>query len=176
MGETSLALLNIYEFDHEGTTRHVVAFLDVVLAGSRGIDAASIVGDFVPGPGGGFDPQTFRLNPEFAASIVGYMNDVTARSPEIVAEAAAQPGEWLYLIDPRFEPPGDPDADPEPPAGEIVGCFAVDEAGQVVPASFQYNRNHALFDEVDGISGLLSDRKFYDWLHPRSKGGRDQPL
>ncbi len=47
----------------------------------------------------------------------------------------------------------------------MLGAFAVDESGQIVPGSFQYNRNHVFFDQQSGVSGVLSDREFYDWLH-----------
>jgi hypothetical protein len=161
MPDSSLPLLNVYEIDLEGVQAHVVCFVDPVLAGARGIDTASIIGRFQPGPEGDFQAETFELNPAFIARFVDYMNDVAGKTPQIMSEAAKQPGEWLYIVDPRFRG-GDAD---EPPIGDIVGCFAVDEAGQIAPGSFQYNKNHDLFDPERGVSGLFSDRPFYDWLH-----------
>ena len=46
-----------------------------------------------------------------------------------------------------------------------VAYFLRDEAGQIVPGSFQYNKNHTLFDRTHGISGILRDQQFYKWLH-----------
>jgi hypothetical protein len=163
MPDPKLALLNTYEVHQDGVTHHLVCFLDPVLAGSRGIDPRSILGSFTPGEGGTFDLQAFRLNPEFVAAFTQYMNEAATLSPQLLCEAANYPSGWLYIIDPRF-PDDSPEADP--PASEVVGCFAVDDAGQIVPKSFQYNKNHAWFDPETGVSDLLSDRQFYDWLHP----------
>jgi hypothetical protein len=160
--DRSLSLLNVFEVEHDGTTRHVVCFLDSVLAGARGIDSRSVIGEFTPGPGGEFDLASFRLNPEFVEAFTHYMNGEASRDPAIVAQARQHASGWLYLVDPRS--PDDPDSDPPP--SDLVGCFAVDADGQVVPNSFQYNRNHLWFDPLSGVSGLLSDRRFYNWLHP----------
>ncbi len=71
------------------------------------------------------------------------------------------PGQWLYLVDPRNTAPENED----PPGPDMLGCFAVDETGQVVPFSFQYNADHRWFCPDKGPSGLLTDRRFYDWLN-----------
>jgi hypothetical protein len=165
--QSSLSLLNLFEVEHEGSTRHVVCFLDSVLAGARGIDSRSVIGEFQPGASGEFDLASFRLNPEFVEAFTQYMNAEAIRAPEIVGQARDHASGWLYLVDPRAP---DPAAD-ELPAGELLGCFAVDSEGQLVPNSFQYNSNHLWFDPSSGVSGVLSDRGFYDWLHP-VEGGR----
>ena len=46
-----------------------------------------------------------------------------------------------------------------------MGCFAVDGSGQIVPNSFMYNENHRWLEPASGVSGVLEDRRFYDWLH-----------
>lgn len=168
MTTPGLPLLNVFEVEADGARRHLVCFLDTVLAGVRGIDVRSVVGEFVPGPEGGFDPGTFRVNPDFVEAFTRYMNEEAARSPEVVDQARSHPGEWLYIVDPRHRGPSDSD----PPAADVVGCFAVDGSGQVAPGSFQYNTNHAWIDPARGVSGLLSDRRFYDWLHPSPPGRR----
>ena len=156
-----LALLNIFEVeDDEGGMRHLVCFQDTVRAGAEGVRTAAIVGDFTPGEGGDFDPETFRPNPGFAEEIIGYMNAEVGPSPGIAAQAEGQPGSLLYLIDPRSPDPGG-----DVPPTDVVGCFSVDEEGRVVPDSFQYNPNHAWIDPEAGPSGLFQDRAFYDWLH-----------
>lgn len=162
MSEPDLALLNVYEVQADGATHHIVCFLDAVLAGARGIDARAVVGEFTPGPDGGFDPDTFQLNPDFVEVFTQYMNEEPGRSEQVAQEAAANPSAWLYVLDPRHEP----SAATDPPASDVLGCFAVDDHGQVVPNSFQYNREHVLFDPAHGVSGILFDRRFYDWLHP----------
>ena len=50
----------------------------------------------------------------------------------------------------------------------MIGGFAIDEAGQIVPGSFQYNPAHLWFNPETGSSSILVNRKFYDWLHSRS--------
>ncbi|HEX8202444.1 MAG TPA: hypothetical protein VF590_18345 [Isosphaeraceae bacterium] len=153
--------LTQYEVEVEGSTRHFVAFIAPELAQARGLDSASLVGEFTPGPDGGFDVRTFRLNSGFSAALVRYMNEEASRLPEIAAEARAHRGGWLFLIDPRH--PDDPNA--APPDGDVLGGFAVDDAGGIVPDSFRYNPHHRLFDPDSGESGLFADSRFYDWLH-----------
>ena len=160
MNDPALSLLNYYEIDADGVTRHLLCFLEPVRAGAEGIAVRSIVGDFTPGPDGAFDAATFRANPQFIAALTDYMNLEADRSPEIIAQARAQPSVWLYLIDPR-----NPDPNGDIPPTDLVGCFAVDDVGQIVPSSFQYNTNHAWIDPSSGPSGILADRRFYDWLH-----------
>lgn len=164
----SLEMLNLYEVQDEGRPRHFVCFLEPVLAGARGIPGHAIVGEFAPGASGEFDPGTFELNPEFVAAFTGFMNDRAIRSSELVRQARANPGGWLYLIDPRNRTPAD-----DPPPGDLLGAFAIDDSGQAVPNSFQYNRNHVMFDPTSGPSGILMDRQFYDWLH--SEGPESDP-
>jgi hypothetical protein len=91
------------------------------------------------------------------------MNDEASRLPEIVAQAREHRGGWLYVIDPRHP---DDDAGAEPPARDVLGGFRVDENGRILPDSFRYNPGHRLFDPAAGVSGLFSDRRFYDWMHP----------
>jgi hypothetical protein len=155
--------LNVFEVhDDQGRLRHLLAFIEPVLAGSNGIDSRSIVGEITPIEEGGYDPRSLKLNPEFLEAFTQYMNDVQANTPEIAQQAETLPSGWLYIIDPRNH-----DAEGiDPPPTDVVGAFAVDEAGQVVPRSFQYNANHALIDQDRGMTGLFSDRRFYDWLHP----------
>ncbi len=159
--EPSLELLNIYEIDEDGQTRYLVCFLEPVMAGAKGIDGRSVVGEFEPLPDGEFNPHTFQLNPEFVASLTDYMNADAIQAEELQRQAQESPSGWLYLIDPRHQEPS-----AEPPAGDVLGAFAVDDAGQVVPNSFQYNSHHLMFDPEKGPSALLMDRRFYDWLHP----------
>ena len=158
-----LPLLNVYEVsDEQGGTRHLLAFIEPVRAGSAGIDSRSIVGEVTPTEDGGYDPRSLKLNPEFIEAFTDYMNEVQAVTPEISEQARSLPSGWVYIIDPRNTDGSDVD----PPASDLVGAFAVDDSGQVVPGSFQYNSNHALIDQERGMTGLFSDRRFYDWLHP----------
>jgi hypothetical protein len=157
-----LPLLNVFEVtDDQGGLRHLLAFIEPVLAGSNGIDPRSIVGEITPNAEG-YDPRTLQLNPQFIEAFVSYMNEVQAISPAIKEEARTLPTGWLYIIDPRNT---DPEGE-DPPPTDLVGAFAVDDEGQVVPQSFQYNANHVLIDQKRGLTGLFSDRRFYDWLHP----------
>lgn len=161
MAETSLPLLNVFEVQVDGTTRHVLCFLDTVLAGVKGIDARWTIGELTPGPDGTFDASSLTLNPEFIVSVTAYMNERAAHAPAIIAQAAERASQWLYILDPRFRGSAD-----EAPPSEVLGCYAVDDTGQVAPGSFQYNQHHVWFDRTFGVSGLLNDRQFYDWLHP----------
>ena len=156
-----LPLLNIYDLETEDGTVSILCFLDPVLAGAKGIDARSVVGDYVTDPGGDFDAEAFRVNPGFVESLTGFMNEETAASEAIAGQARAIRSDWLYVVDPRDRTA----PDDEPPPSNVLGAFAVDDAGQVVPGSFQYNANHRMFDRQYGTSGLLFDRAFYDWLH-----------
>jgi hypothetical protein len=163
----SLALLNIYEVETEHGPASLLCFLDPVLAGAKGIEPRSIVGEYTARPGTSegdaneFDPEAFRVNPAFVEALTGFMNEEAARSSGVVAGAKALTSDWLYVVDPRDRT----DPDSEPPTANVLGAFAVDEAGQVVPGSFQYNANHRMFDPTFGTSGLLLDRAFYEWLH-----------
>ena len=164
MPEPDLPLLNIFEVQDGGKTRHLVGFLDTILAGAIGIPSHAMVGDFDPDGQGEFDPQTFRLNPEFVTAVTAYMNGGPSLDPGIAEQAAAIPGQWLYVVDPR----NTTDPEEDPPPADVLGCYAVDEAGQVVPKSFQYNKNHRWFDPEAGVSGMLVDRRFYEFVHPRA--------
>jgi hypothetical protein len=158
-----LPLLNVFEIaDDQGKSRHLLAFIEPVRAGSSGIESRVIVGEVKPTDEGGYDPRSLRLNPEFVEAFTAYMNEVIALETQIASQAHDQPSGWVYIIDPRHVE----DPDEATPATEVVGAFAVDESGQVVPKSFQYNANHALIDQQRGMTGLFSDRRFYDWLHP----------
>jgi hypothetical protein len=161
-GNESLPLLNVFEInDDQGVTHHLLAFIEPVRAGSSGIASRSIVGEIRPTQGDGYDPSSLKLNPEFIEAFTDYMNEVQATAPEITDQAKGRPSGWVYIIDPRHvEQAGE-----EFPAADLVGAFAVDEAGQVVPKSFQYNANHTLIDPDRGMTGLFHDRRFYDWLH-----------
>lgn len=160
MNEVSHDLLNLFEIDEPEGTRHYVCFLDPVRAGAQGIDWRCVVGEFDPTPEGNFDPTGFRLNPEFVAAFVTYMNARVLSSEEVREQARANPESILHLLDPRC---GEPDG--EPAEGNLLGGFAIDPQGQPVPDSFRYNPDHLMFDPQQGPSGILIDRRFYDWLH-----------
>jgi hypothetical protein len=156
-------LVNVFDVTVDGETRHFLCFLEMELGFAKGIDSREVIGRVEPGPDGKPDLATLVPNPAFVEALTRYMNEKEARSPEVACEARANPGGWVYVIDPRQE---DPDA--YVPPGNILGCFAADDAGQVVPGSFQYNRNHRWIDPAHGVSGILRDRAFYDWLHPNN--------
>ncbi len=157
----SLALLNVYEVETEHGLASLLCFLDPVLAGAKGIEPRSIVGEYVAREGEGFDADGFRVHPAFVEALTGFMNEEAAGTEAIAGQARALSSGWLYVIDPR-----DRSADgAEPATANVLGAFAVDDAGQVVPGSFQYNANHKMFDAEQGTSGVLFDRSFYDWLH-----------
>src|SRR4051794_34483215 len=93
----SLPLLNTFEVETEEGMKHLIGFLDPVLAGARGINPRSVVGGFTPDAEGEFDPATFRVNPVFLAAFTDYMNDEPSRSPEVVEQARTLRSEWLYI-------------------------------------------------------------------------------
>lgn len=156
-----MQLLNVYEVVTDDGPASLICFLDPVLAGARGIDPRAVVGIYGEAGVEDFDAAGFRVNPTFVEALTGYMNEEAVESPEVVAEAKNLASGWLYIVDPRDR--AEPDA--EPPASNLLGAYAVDEAGQVVPGSFQYNEKHAVFDPSQGPSGVLFDKKFYNWLH-----------
>ena len=164
MAGQPLSLLNVFEVRVDDQTRHVLCFLDPVLAGARGIDPRWVIGEIALDPEGEFDTSRLTLNPEFVRSVTAYMNDEAAGSAELIGQAAARRSQWLYVLDPRYRGPTE-----EAPGSEILGCFAVDEAGQIAPGSFQYNKQHVWFEPSFGVSGLLGDRKFYAWLHGQAE-------
>jgi hypothetical protein len=126
-----------------------------------------MVGEFVPAPNGEFDPETFSVNPEFVAAFVAYMNLQARSVPEFGQQARERPGERLFIVDPRNQDQGDTG----PPEFDILGGFDVNEVGEIVPDSFQYNANHQWFSQSSGISGIFFDRRFYAALHPEYAGG-----
>lgn len=156
-----LPLLNVFEVVTEGVHRHLVCFLDSILAGAQGIDERSVVGEFRPGPGGVFDPKTFAANPAFIGVLTDYMNDEVAKTEAIRNEAAGSLDGALFVLDPRSETP----EGQEPAGEEVLGAFQVDDEGELVPGSFDYNDQHRWFSQTTGTSGVLADRSFYDWLH-----------
>lgn len=171
MSESDLPLLNIYEIEAEEGTRHLVGFQDPVLAGAVGLASHAMIGEFEPDPGGEFDPETFVLNPEFLEAVVRYMNEQPAITPALAEGARQIPGERLYVVDPRNES----SLDEDPPADDVLGYFEVDDAGSIVPGSFSYHDGHVWFSREYGVSGMLSDRRFYEWLHPEARGAGPDP-
>ncbi len=165
-----VALLNIFEVQEGDRVRHVIGFQDAMLAGARGLTSHAMVGEYTPGANGEFDPATFRVNQEFIVAFVAYMNKRAQESDEFVESALQRPGEPLYVIDPRFSG----QADDEPVSADILGWYAVDAAGAVVPNSFTYNSQHAWFSMGSGASGVFHDRNFYAALHPAYKAGAVQ--
>ena len=164
-GRQQLSLLNIYEFEEDGRTRNVVAFMDPVLAGSVGLWSGAFVGDFTPAPDGDFDPNTFFPNPEFIEGVTGFMNSQPGNLSQLEASARTMASEPLFLVDPRCEI--EPHEEPEPE--DVLGHFMVDTDGTIVPNSFIYNPKHVWFSRTLGVSGLLADRTFYEFLHPEAK-------
>ena len=160
-----LGLLNVYEFEEDGQTRHVVAYMEPVLAGSVGLMSHAVVGEFLPGPDGQFDPDTFTPNPEFVEAVAEFLNGQPEHSPELQAGASQSNGQPLFLVDPRCTT--EPHEDPEPE--DVLGHFMVDELGAILPNSFVYNPQHVWFSTRSGVSGLLSDRAFYDFLHHEAR-------
>ena len=154
-------LLNVFEVDDLHARRHFVCFLETSLAEQRGIDPRAIVGEFKPGPDQEFVIDSFTVNPGFVEALTGYMNHEATRSADLIAEGLRSPGSWLYVLDPRYEGSTTDD----PPAGELLGCYEVDGSGAIVAGSFLYNENHQLFEPDRGVSALLLDRRFYEWLH-----------
>ena len=154
-------LLNVFDVETDEGVRRLIGFVDPVRAGAEGIANRKIVGAFTPDAEGRFDPSAFSVNAEFLAAFTDFMNDEPSRSPEVAGMALKVPSDWLYILDPRDDSPDDAD----PPASDVVGCYAVDETGQIVPNSFQYNREHRWFCPARGTSGLLDDRRFYDWVN-----------
>jgi hypothetical protein len=162
MPHAPLPLLNVFEIDWEGRRRHVICFLETVLAGAVGIDDRSVIGEFIPHADGQLDLESFRPNPGFIEAFTAYMNTEAIRAPELASVARSHPGVQLAILDPRC-----PEADADlVPACEILGHLDVDATGRLVPGSFRYNAEHQWFSPSWGASGLLSDLKFYDWLHP----------
>ncbi|MHC5542173.1 hypothetical protein ACYOEI_28460 [Singulisphaera rosea] len=164
MSEPTATLLNAFKIEHEGVLRHVACFIEPELAQRVGIDSRAIVGEFTPDDEGGFDGEDFEANPEFAKVFADYMNDVAILNPDVIREATAHPGGALFLVDPRY----DTEEGNEPAQVDLLGRFSVDDSGAIVPGSFRYNPLHRWFVPERGASGALSDRSFYDWLHPEA--------
>jgi hypothetical protein len=163
MPEDPLPLWNVYEVKTEdGRTQHLLTFLQADRAAAGGIEPRSIVGEVTPTDFGGFDPLSLNVNPEFIEALTTYMNEVVALTPAIVEQARACSVEWTYVVDPRNH-----DTSGEaPPPTDVLGAFGVNKTGDVVVGSFIYNHSHALIDQEKGFSGIFSDQRFYDWLHP----------
>ena len=169
MSDSTQSLINMFEVQMGGAIRHLVCFIDPVLATARGIDGSAVLGEYTPGPGGAFDPQTFQPNPQFIAAFQRFMNEQVAGSPELASEARKNPGGRLHIVDARHQ--ANPDG--EPPASELIGLFTIDESGQIVPGSFRHNQAHLWFNSETGGSSVLANRQFYDWLHRASNDAGD---
>jgi hypothetical protein len=161
--------VNIYEVEDEvdGHVRHLVGFMDAGLADAVGLVSHAMIGEFRPGPEGGFDTDTFSVNPEFLDVVTQFLNAQPECSVELVEGARRIPGERLYLVDPR-SPARD---DEDPPPEDVLGWYEVDPQGRVVPDSFRYNEEHVWFSQNSGISGLLVNREFYEFVHAQARGG-----
>ncbi len=109
-----------------------------------------------------FDPGALRINPIFIETLEEFMNDEATRAPELADLAHAESSGSLEIIDARYRPHDDAN---DPPEAEVVGGFAIDETGTIVPGSFQYNPAHLLFHPETGALGLFASRRFYDWVH-----------
>lgn len=160
-----IPLLNVFEVQEADRVRHLIGFLDPILAKSRGLASHAMVGEFVPGLDGAFNPQTFQGNPEFVAAFIAYMNRRIELAPEMAEGASERPGERLFVIDPRNR-----DQDREPPGSDVLGSYEVDNLGLIVTDSFTYNPDHRWFCPEAGISGIFYDRRFYAALHPEYTG------
>ena len=122
----------------------LVGFLDPVLAGSRGIDPRARSSARSRRGRTGFRPPD--VPPQ--SGIRRRLHRVHEREPR-AARPSSSPqaagsragGSTSSIPAARTIPPR-----PTRPPSEMVGCFAVDDAGQIVPNSFQYNKNHAWFD------------------------------
>ena len=162
--DKSLSLLMVYELNDEFGRHHVVCFQDPVLAGSVGVDVRAILGRFQPREDGSFDPATFQFNTAFVSIVTEFMNASVASDPDLAEDAKMGQGDRLEVIDPRCI--GLDSA--EVPMTEILGWFAVTELGEILADSFLYNHNHVWFDERFGVSGLLSLREFYNFVHVKN--------
>ncbi len=63
--------------------------------------------------------------------------DMNRRMPpsELIQEAKANPGGWVYEISGKYDPNG------EVPPHAIKGAWQVNQAGEVIPGSYQANPN-----------------------------------
>jgi hypothetical protein len=166
--DEDLPLLNVYQVEDEadGRTRHFIGFMDPVLAGAVGLASHALIGEFSPRSDGSFDPDSFVVNDEFIAAVTAFLNGQPEHSADLKDGAVQVPGQRLYVVDPRNDSPSNQD----PPMYDVLGWFQVDGSGQIVPASFFYNPEHEWFSPESGISGLLHNRTFYEYLHPEAHG------
>jgi len=164
MSDSTHSLINMFEVEMGGASRHLICFIDPALAGARGIDGRAVLGEYTPGPGGEFDARSFQANPQFIAAFQQFMNEEVAQSAELANEARNNPGGRLHIVDARHQAnPGG-----APAASELIGMFMIDETGQIVPGSFQHNQAHLWFNPDTGGSSVLANRRIYDWLHGHS--------
>jgi hypothetical protein len=157
----NLPLLMVYELDDISGRHHVISFQDPLHAGSAGVDVRTIVGRYEPTADGRFNPATFQFNTAFVNLVAEFMNAVVIHDPNLAQEAIHVQNGRLEVIDPRCL---DQEL-AEVPMSEILGWFAVDEAGAILSDSFLYNHNHLWFEPQFGTSGLLSMKTFYDYVH-----------
>lgn len=165
---TNLPLLMVYELDDISGHHHVVCFQDPLNAGSVGVDVRTIVGRFEPTADGRFNPSTFQFNTAFVNLVAEFMNAVVINNPNLAREATYVTNGRLEVIDPRCLNT----ELAEVPMTEILGWFAVDEAGAILKDSFLYNHNHLWFEPDFGTSGLLSMKEFYEYVHADRLAGQ----
>lgn len=166
MAESELSLLNVFEVDQDGERVHLLCFAEAVLGGAQGLAHECVVGEIAPDEDGALLPEGLMVNPLFVGALEGYLNHMSTVRPELATQGAAAKGDpRLVLLDPRFA--GGPED--EPPIEDVLGSYALEPDGAILPDSFVYNHAHRLFDPNRGPSGLFHDLKFYEWLHPEAR-------
>jgi hypothetical protein len=95
---------------------------------------------------------SFQRNTTFVEFFTHFMRGELPEQPAILTKARVQPGEFLYVIDPRVG-----SADGDVPFPEIVGWYSTDPTGAPIAASFEYNDDHLLMRADGAASGVLRE-------------------
>lgn len=94
----------------------------------------------------------FRRNRVFVDFFVRYMRGEQSAKPDVLTTARVNPGEYLYIIDPRTPTP-----DGDVPWCDVVGYYRTDASGAPLRETFAYNEEHQLVTPAGVPSGMVSD-------------------
>ena len=169
----SAALLNIYDVETEKGPARSSASSTPCSPGPRGSTTRSVVGDYVDRRGRRVRPRRLPGQPGVRRGPDRLHERGDRRDPR---RSPARPGRSGATGSTSSTPATGPTPRPSRRPANVLGAFAVDDAGQVVPGSFQYNANHRMFDREFGTRALLFDRAFYDWLHATSGSADERTL
>jgi hypothetical protein len=132
----------------EGSSRALVALSRP--EGITDVPASALVGT-VELDGQGPDWRTFEPMSGILDLYARFMRGGETVKPDILAQARAKPGDYIYVIDGRVSDPAG-----QVPFHDIIGWYRSDASGRPIADTFEYNADHKMVSSA-GFSSLLSE-------------------